>query len=347
MPLKAAHPPLPLPGGEAPRPPRRRCCGRWALCLAVVGALVAVGVAAGVLVKVLRDREHAALATPAARGSGGSSAAPASAAGTQGKGEADPKAAFYPEAQSLLEESVFLPLGAEALLVGAQSGAGMPFAFEGPGPCRAITMLRNISLDLSAAATGCRGAQCAITLNVVLPQPVSCSAGSSVAPPFTTLLLVPGFTCTPFMYRSWLERLASWGYAVLTYGEGWLAGRWERAAMAAVVPTPLPAHPSPAHADRPLGGLYQPAAEVEVAYFDAIVHGWRNAANNTQAGGRFAGLFSNGPVGIIGHSMGGGEQLSGGFLLASPALAARQGSRKACAAHVHLRTSCFAPTSVP
>lgn len=33
----------------------------------------------------------------------------------------------------------------------------------------------NISLDLSAASTGCRGAQCAINLRVSMPLPGSCA----------------------------------------------------------------------------------------------------------------------------------------------------------------------------
>lgn len=37
---------------------------------------------------------------------------------------------------------------------------------------------------------------------------------------------------------------------------------------------------------------------------------WRNAANNTQYGGRWAGMFSNAPIGVAGHSMGGGENPS-------------------------------------
>ncbi|KAI7836129.1 hypothetical protein COHA_009959 [Chlorella ohadii] len=57
--------------------------------------------------------------------------------------------------------------------------------------------------------------------------------------------------------------------------------------------------------DRPLGGLFQPTAETELSYFEAIM-GWRNAANNTQYGGCFAGVFSNAPIGVAGHSMGGG-----------------------------------------
>ena len=62
------------------------------------------------------------------------------------------------------EEAVFMPLGSEALLVQAQDGGGpLPFPYAGPGPCRSLRLLSNLTLDLSAAATGCRGlGQCQI-----------------------------------------------------------------------------------------------------------------------------------------------------------------------------------------
>lgn len=52
--------------------------------------------------------------------------------------------------------------------------------------------------------------------------------------------LIPGFSCQPQYYKTWIERLASWGSAVITY-------------------------------DRPLGGLFQPTAETELSYFEAIM----------------------------------------------------------------------------
>lgn len=46
-------------------------------------------------------------------------------------------------------------------------------------------------------------------------------------------------------------------------------------------------------------------ADVQRPHPPAVM-GWRNAANTTQRGGRFLGLFSAGPVATVGHSMGGG-----------------------------------------
>lgn len=73
-------------------------------------------------------------------------------------------------------------------MVAAQSG-DMPMAYATPGPCRTLRAVRNVSLDLSAAATGCRGAQCAITLHATLPAPATCAAFPG---PRETVYLISG-----------------------------------------------------------------------------------------------------------------------------------------------------------
>lgn len=102
-------------------------------------------------------------------------------------------AAFFSENQRVLEESVFLTLPPEALLVDAQDGEGLPFVFSQPGPCTQLRRLTNIALDLSAAATGCRSrAECAISLGLAMPAPGTCA---SFPGPFQTIYLIPGFSC--------------------------------------------------------------------------------------------------------------------------------------------------------
>ena len=267
-------------------------------------------------------------------GSGGSTSpqlAP-SAAAAQQPAEEDAKAAYYRENQRM-QESVFMALGPEALLVAAQDGElSLPYA--GEGPCSKVRQVGNISLDLSAAATGCRGLQCGITLRVTLPEKGSCP---QLPAPYPTILLISGesrfyplpvcwelvrsqkdaalgrwspqplplspppplpppagFSCLPSFYAGFASRMASWGYAVMQY-------------------------------DRPVGGnLVPPPSEVETAYLDQII-AYRNAANRTGPGvwqGIFGGQFAAGPVGIIGHSMGGGEGSTPSLILTRPALPA-------------------------
>ena len=87
-----------------------------------------------------------------------------------------------------MQESVFMALGPEALLVAAQDGElSLPYA--GVGPCSKVRQVGNISLDLSAAATGCRGLQCGITLRVTLPEKGSCP---QLPAPYPTILLISG-----------------------------------------------------------------------------------------------------------------------------------------------------------
>lgn len=160
-----------------------------------------------------------------------------------------------------------MPLAPDALLVEAQDGGGLSFAYASPGPCRTLRQLSNISLDLSAAATGCRGlGQCQITLRLAMPEAGTCP---ELPAPYPTVFLIPGtsrraggrcsheliswhmhlwvpllhflllsliaihlhtpthphsihhttgFSCQPSYYKTWIERLASWGFAVLTVG---------------------------------------------------------------------------------------------------------------------------------
>ncbi len=79
-------------------------------------------------------------------------------------------------------------LGPDALVVAAQSG-DMPLPYAGPGPCRTVQAVGNVSLDLSAAATGCRGTQCAITLHITAPAPGTCAAFPG---PRETVYLISG-----------------------------------------------------------------------------------------------------------------------------------------------------------
>lgn len=65
----------------------------------------------------------------------------------------------------------------------------MPLPYASPGPCRTLRAVGNVSLDLSAAATGCRGAQCAITLHVTMPAPGACAAFPG---PHETVYLISG-----------------------------------------------------------------------------------------------------------------------------------------------------------
>ncbi|PRW33812.1 chlorophyllase I [Chlorella sorokiniana] len=269
--------------GAAPAPERPWCLGRSGrrrLCIgaALVLALATGAILAGVLTKVVADRQQSEVPAEAAQAAaapgspaGGAAATSPSEGGNSTEAGAENKEAFLYENQQVQEDSIYLPLSGGELLVGAQSGQGMPFVWAYPGPCRSLRQYSNISLDLSAASTGCRGAQCAINLRVSTPLPGTCTECPG---PYPTVYLIPGFSCQPQYYKTWIERLASWGYAVITY-------------------------------DRPLGGLFQPTAETELSYFEAIM-GWRNAANNTQYGGRWAGMFSNAPIGVAGHSMGGG-----------------------------------------
>lgn len=223
--LSPEHPELKAPLQEAPTPaplaaPRRRRWGRT-LCIAlgVTLGLAAVAVVSGVLTKVALDRqrdgEAAAVAAPAASPQSPGAGASSPAAGGRGAEAGDDREAFLPEGQSVTEETIYLPLQTDALMVEALDGPASRFAFTSPGPCRTLRQLSNISLDLSAAATGCRGAQCSITLKVLLPEATDeCRAAAPA--PFQTVYLLPGFSCQPHYYRTLTERLASWGWAVLT-----------------------------------------------------------------------------------------------------------------------------------
>lgn len=110
--------------------------------------------------------------------------------------------------------------------------------------------------------------------------------------------LIPGFSCLPQYYKTWIERLASWGYAVVTV-RNWgprggvdrgvfmrMAGRAYAIMVAAAVPAThikcrfcinsradrTATHlPLLLQYDRPLGGLFQPTAETELSYFEAIM----------------------------------------------------------------------------
>ncbi|KAL4436632.1 hypothetical protein ABPG75_003771 [Micractinium tetrahymenae] len=256
---------------------------RFLIVAGVVVLVAAVATLAGVLGKTAVDNRRrrteaqqaapapAPAASPVDPVAGPAAAVPSSSASME---QPDPKAPFYPESQSP-SESLFMAslsffvLGPDALMVAAQSG-DMPLAYAGPGPCRTLRAVGNVSLDLSAAATGCRGAQCAITLHVTLPAPGSCAAFPG---PRETVYLISGYSCGPQMYKAYADHLASWGYAVLQY-------------------------------DRPLNGLFTPASETESAYLTQIMT-WRNHENNTR-GSSFAGQFAAGPIAVMGHSMGGG-----------------------------------------
>lgn len=204
-------------GQAAPAPERAGCLGRSGrrrLCVggALVLALATGAVLAGVLTKVVADKQHSEPSREAAQAgvAPGSPAGGAAATSTGGGGNGteaggENKDGFLYENQQVLEDSIYLPLSGGELLVGAQSGQGMPFVWAYPGPCRSLRQVRgrggmgeqvgaawincgtamthspinskpssiptptvlqysNISLDLSAASTGCRGAQCAINL---------------------------------------------------------------------------------------------------------------------------------------------------------------------------------------
>lgn len=85
-------------------------------------------------------------------------------------------------------ESIYMVLGHE-ILVTAMSGIGMALPYEGVGPCRQLRQVSNISLDLSAAATGCRSVQCLLNLRVTMPLNSSCA---NIPAPYPTVYWISG-----------------------------------------------------------------------------------------------------------------------------------------------------------
>jgi hypothetical protein len=76
----------------------------------------------------------------------------------------------------------------DSLVVTAQDGPlALPYA--GMGPCRQLHQLSNISIDLSSAATGCRGLRCLIALRITLPRRDTCR---ELPAPRPTVLLLGG-----------------------------------------------------------------------------------------------------------------------------------------------------------
>lgn len=143
--------------GAAPAPERPGCLGRSGrrrLCIgaALVLALAVGAVLAGVLTKVVADRQHSEPAAEAAQaaaapddGPTGGAAATSSGDGGDGTEAGVPnKEAFLYENQQVQEDSIYLPLSGGELLVGAQSGQGMPFVWSYPGPCRSLRQVRRV-----------------------------------------------------------------------------------------------------------------------------------------------------------------------------------------------------------
>lgn len=86
------------------------------------------------------------------------------------------------------QESIYLVLGKDALLVTGMSGS-MALPYASPGPCRQLRQVANVSLDMSAAATGCLGLTCDINLRVTMPLGGSCP---DIPGPFRTIYFISG-----------------------------------------------------------------------------------------------------------------------------------------------------------
>lgn len=145
-------------GGQAAGPAqameRAGCLGRSGrrrLCIgaALVLALATGAILAGVLTKVVADKQHSEPAPEGAQAAGapGGSAGAAAATSPSGSGNSseagvDDKDAFLYENQQVQEDSIYLPLSGGELLVGAQSGQGVPFVWAYPGPCRSLRQVR-------------------------------------------------------------------------------------------------------------------------------------------------------------------------------------------------------------
>jgi hypothetical protein len=121
--------------------------------------------------------------------------------------------------------------------------------------------------------------------------------------------MLPGFTCYPESYTSLVDSLASWGYAVIQVNTKQGKVYQRRGVFCHNISCSPTFGTLQYH--RPLNDMSQPSSETESLYWEQVM-AWRSAYNGTwrQAPAPLAGQFAAGPVAVMGHSMGGGEQVA-------------------------------------